>query len=188
MVMTEDIYSEKILILDFGSQYTQLIARRVREAQVYCEIHPFNFSLEKIKAFAPKGIILSGGPASVYDRDSPLADKAILSLPVPFLGICYGMQYLTYVLNGLVERADDREYGSALISIQDDQDLFHGFDTEREEMAWITGIGFIVYRRVFPCWPAARAVRWPQWPTPQEDYSVFSFTLRWRTPPGGPES
>jgi GMP synthase (glutamine-hydrolysing) len=138
MVMNEDIYSEKILILDFGSQYTQLIARRVREAQVYCEIHPFNVSLEKIKTFAPKGIILSGGPASVYDRNAPLADKAILSLPVPFLGICYGMQYLTYVLNGLVERADDREYGSALISIQDDQDLFHGFDTEREEMAWMS--------------------------------------------------
>jgi GMP synthase (glutamine-hydrolysing) len=138
MVMTEDIYSEKILILDFGSQYTQLIARRVREARVYCEIHPFNVSLEKIKAFAPKGIILSGGPASVYDRNSPLADEAILSLPVPFLGICYGMQYLTYVLNGLVERADDREYGSALISVQDDQDLFHGFDTEREEMAWMS--------------------------------------------------
>ena len=138
MIMTEDIYSEKILILDFGSQYTQLIARRVREARVYCEIHPFNVTLEKIQAFAPKGIVLSGGPASVYDRNSPLAEKAILSLPVPFLGICYGMQYLTYVLDGLVERADDREYGSALISIQDDQDLFHGFDREREEMAWMS--------------------------------------------------
>jgi GMP synthase (glutamine-hydrolysing) len=136
--MTEDIYSEKILILDFGSQYTQLIARRVREARVYCEIHPFNLTLEKIKAFAPKGLILSGGPASVYDRNSPLADKAVLDLPVPVLGICYGMQYLAYVLNGLVERADDREYGSAHVTIQDDRDLFHGFDIGREEMAWMS--------------------------------------------------
>jgi GMP synthase (glutamine-hydrolysing) len=136
--MTEDIYSEKILILDFGSQYTQLIARRVREARVYCEIHPFNMSLEKVKAFAPKGMILSGGPASVYDPNAPLADEAVLSVGVPILGICYGMQYFTHVLGGLVEKADDREYGSALISILDDQDLFHGFAKDREEMAWMS--------------------------------------------------
>ena len=136
--MTEDIYSEKILILDFGSQYTQLIARRVREARVYCEIHPFNMSLDKVKAFAPKGMILSGGPASVYDPNAPLADEAVLSVGVPILGICYGMQYFTHVLGGLVEKADDREYGSALISILDDQDLFHGFAKDREEMAWMS--------------------------------------------------
>ena len=136
--MTEDIYSEKILILDFGSQYTQLIARRVREARVYCEIHPFNMGLEKVKAFAPKGMILSGGPASVYDPNAPLADEAVLSVGVPILGICYGMQYFTHVLGGLVEKADDREYGSALISILDDQDLFHGFAKDREEMAWMS--------------------------------------------------
>ena len=136
--MTEDIYSEKILILDFGSQYTQLIARRVREARVYCEIHPFNMSLDKVKAFAPKGMILSGGPASVYDPNAPLADEAVLSVGVPILGICYGMQYFTHVLGGLVEKADDREYGSALISILDDQDLFHGFAKDQEEMAWMS--------------------------------------------------
>ena len=136
--MTEDIYSEKILILDFGSQYTQLIARRVREARVYCEIHPFNMSLEKVKAFAPKGMILSGGPASVYDPNAPLADEGVLSVGVPILGICYGMQYFTHVLGGLVEKADDREYGSALISILDDQDLFHGFAKDQEEMAWMS--------------------------------------------------
>ena len=73
--MANDIYEEKILILDFGSQYTQLIARRVREAQVYCEIHPFNLGLQDIKAFSPKGIILSGGPSSIYDKDAPMADR-----------------------------------------------------------------------------------------------------------------
>ena len=72
--MTKDIYSEKILILDFGSQYTQLIARRVRESQVYCEIHPYNLALEQIEAFAPKGIILSGGPSSINDEDAPISD------------------------------------------------------------------------------------------------------------------
>ncbi|MGD2125852.1 MAG: glutamine-hydrolyzing GMP synthase, partial [Desulfobacteraceae bacterium] len=133
-----DIYAEKILILDFGSQYTQLIARRVREAQVYCEIHPFNMSLERIKAFAPKGIILSGGPASIYDENAPMADKAILNLNLPVLGICYGMQYLTQILGGVVERAVDREYGSAVITVQDDRDLFHGFKKQQGEMAWMS--------------------------------------------------
>ena len=80
-----------ILVLDFGSQYTQLIARRVREAQVYCEIHPYNISVDRIRAMNPEGIILSGGPASVYDEDAPALAASILGLPVPFLGICYGM-------------------------------------------------------------------------------------------------
>jgi len=136
--MANDIYEEKILILDFGSQYTQLIARRVREAQVYCEIHPFNLSLHDIEAFSPKGIILSGGPSSIYDQDAPMADKAILDLDVPILGICYGMQYLTQVLGGGVGKADDREYGSSVIKIEDVQDLFHGFSLQDEEMAWMS--------------------------------------------------
>ncbi|MCX8011696.1 MAG: GMP synthase (glutamine-hydrolyzing), partial [Desulfobacterota bacterium] len=89
--MTVDIHQEKILILDFGSQYTQLIARRVRELKVYCEIHPFNCSLEFIKKFNPQGIILSGGPASVYDKTAPNLDEGILTFGIPILGICYGM-------------------------------------------------------------------------------------------------
>lgn len=137
-MMTADIYSEKVLILDFGSQYTQLIARRVRESQVYCEIHPYNLELDRIKAFAPKGIILSGGPSSINDADAPISDKAIIDIGVPMLGICYGMQYLTHVLGGQVGMAQDREYGSALITISDNQDLFHGFSTEKEEMAWMS--------------------------------------------------
>jgi GMP synthase (glutamine-hydrolysing) len=125
--MGKELYEQKILILDFGSQYTQLIARRVREAQVYCEIHPCTKSLEKIKEFSPTGIILSGGPASVYDKEAPMPEKGILDLNLPILGICYGMQYLTHVLSGHVSRAVDREYGSAEISIEDNKDLFYGF-------------------------------------------------------------
>ena len=136
--MTENLHKQKVLILDFGSQYTQLIARRVREAQVYCEIHPFNISLEKIKDFSPMGIILSGGPFSIYDKDAPMPDKGVLDLNLPVLGICYGMQYLTHLLGGDVSKAVDREYGSASIHIKDVQDLFHGFEEREGEMVWMS--------------------------------------------------
>jgi len=136
--MANDNYEEKILILDFGSQYTQLIARRVRDAQVYCEIHPFNLSLQDIMDFSPMGIILSGGPSSIYDKDAPMTDRAILDLDVPILGICYGMQYLTHILGGEVAKAEDREYGSAVITIEDTRDLFLGFELQDEEMAWMS--------------------------------------------------
>jgi GMP synthase (glutamine-hydrolysing) len=136
--MADNIYKHKILILDFGSQYTQLIARRVRESQVYCEIHPFNLTIDKIKKFGAEGIILSGGPSSIYDKDSPFADKEILNLGVPVLGICYGMQYLSHVLGGVVVKADDREYGNAIINILDDADLFHGFERKSEEPVWMS--------------------------------------------------
>jgi len=134
----KDIYSQKILILDFGSQYTQLIARRVREAQVYCEIHPFNLKLEKIKAFDPVGIILSGGPSSIYDKGAPVADKDVLGLGVPVLGICYGMQYMTYLLKGVVAKATEREYGNAYVTIRDTRRLFHGFNRRQQEIVWMS--------------------------------------------------
>ena len=114
--MTTDIHSQKILILDFGSQVTQLIARRIREQSVYCEIHPFNMPLEKIKAFAPQGVVLSGGPCSVYDVDAPLSDQRIFELGVPVLGICYGMQLMTQQLGGRVERSAKREYGRSQLT------------------------------------------------------------------------
>ena len=136
--MSGSLYKQKVLILDFGSQYTQLIARRVREAHVYCEIHPFNLSIEKIKTFSPKGIILSGGPASIYDGDAPMADKGILDLDVPVLGICYGMQFLTYLLGGTVANTVDREYGSATISIKDDASLFYGFEKGSRQTVWMS--------------------------------------------------
>ncbi|ADY72727.1 GMP synthase (glutamine-hydrolyzing) [Desulfurobacterium thermolithotrophum DSM 11699] len=122
--MVKDIHESKILILDFGSQYTQLIARRLREKHIYCEIHPFNISIEKIKEFKPKGIILSGGPASVYAPDSPKISKEIFELGVPVLGICYGMQLITYLFDGEVVRAERHEYGRAELEILDSSDLF----------------------------------------------------------------
>ena len=95
-----------ILILDFGSQYTQLIARRVREANVYCEIHPFSLSLGQIRRLKPEGIILSGGPASVYQQDAPRVDAQLFDLKVPFLGICYGMGIINLAAGGEVARAE----------------------------------------------------------------------------------
>src|SRR4051812_11525891 len=103
---------ETILILDFGGQYTQLIGRRIREANVYTEIVPFNTPLEKVKAMQPKGLILGGGPASVYETDAPICDAGIFKLGVPVLGICYGMQLIGKELGGRVEPAMQREYGS----------------------------------------------------------------------------
>lgn len=117
---------EKILVIDFGSQYTQLIARRVRENKVYSEIQPFNIPVDKIKAFAPKGIILSGGPSSVYDKKAPLPDKEIFGLGIPVLGICYGMQLMAYCFGGNVAKAAKREYGRAELIIDDDTDLMKG--------------------------------------------------------------
>ncbi len=117
-----------ILILDFGSQYTQLIARRVREAQVYCEIHPFSLSLARIREMHPEGIILSGGPASVYEEAAPLPARELMDLGPPLLGICYGMGVMTLFGGGEVARAPRREYGPADLIVDDDHDLFAGFD------------------------------------------------------------
>ena len=100
---------QKILILDFGSQYTQLIARRIRETNVYCELHPYDVNPEFIKTFAPKGIILSGGPASVTEDETPRAPQIVFELNIPVLGICYGMQTMAAQLGGKIGRASCRE-------------------------------------------------------------------------------
>ncbi len=120
------MHSEKVLVLDFGSQYTQLIARRVREANVYSEIVPYNTPIEKIEKFAPKGIILSGGPASVYAEGAPVLDPAVLKLGVPVLGLCYGMQIMAHMLGGKVARSARREYGRAELVVDDDRGLLWG--------------------------------------------------------------
>ncbi len=127
---------DKILILDFGSQTTQLIARRVRECRVYCEILPCHSPIQAIREFNPKGIILSGGPASVYDKDAPRFDQAILALDRPLLGICYGMQVLTHLLGGKVAAAQEREYGKAELRIDDPSDLLAGLGSET--IAWMS--------------------------------------------------
>ncbi len=128
--MYDNLRQERVLILDFGSQYTQLIARRVRESHVYCEIHPFNMPVEDVKSFQPKGIILSGGPSSVHDEGAPLADPELFNLGVPLLGICYGMQLLAHQLGGAVEKAERREYGPASVDIDIAGDLFCEVETE----------------------------------------------------------
>ena len=118
-----------IVVLDFGGQYTQLIARRIREQQVFSAILPCTAKIEEIRAQEPVGIILSGGPSSVYDKDAPVCDPKVLQLDVPVLGICYGMQWLTRTLGGKVERADRREYGPAQLQIAKDSKLFSGLPT-----------------------------------------------------------
>ncbi len=134
-----DIHSEKILILDFGSQTTQLIARRVREQKVYCEIHPFNLAIDKIKAMAPNGIILSGGPKSVYDADAPKSDPALFELDIPILGICYGAQLMTMQLGGLVEKAAKREFGKADLEVKYTAGVFAGMETDHPEyQVWMS--------------------------------------------------
>ncbi|OGU54331.1 MAG: glutamine-hydrolyzing GMP synthase [Ignavibacteria bacterium RBG_13_36_8] len=119
-------HSEQILILDFGSQYTQLIARRIRESKVYSEIQQHNFPIEKIEALKPNGIILSGGPMSVYDKDAPAIDNKIFNLGVPILGICYGLQLIALGFNGKVESAHNREYGKTLIRLSHKSRLLSG--------------------------------------------------------------
>jgi len=134
-----DIHNEKILILDFGSQYTQLIARRVREAHVYCELHPFDMPLADIKAFAPKGIILSGGPKSVYDDGAPAVAEELFELGVPVLGICYGMQLLCHHFGGEVIAAGKREYGHAeLLEQGTPGPLFDSFFVEGKSPVWMS--------------------------------------------------
>jgi GMP synthase (glutamine-hydrolysing) len=125
-----DPHSQKILILDFGSQFTQLIARRVREAGVYCEIYPFDISDNELKAFAPRGIILSGGPESVTEDETPRAPQLAFDLKVPILGICYGQQTMAAQLGGKVESSEQREFGYAKVRMRGHSKLFKGIRDE----------------------------------------------------------
>ena len=116
---------ETIIVLDFGSQYTQLIARRIRERKVYCEIHPYYISVDEIKSLNPKGIVLSGGPSSVYAPEAPLPHPKLMNLGVPILGICYGMQLIAHLSEGgKVHPALEREFGSADLIINSPTPLF----------------------------------------------------------------
>ncbi|MGD9250457.1 MAG: glutamine-hydrolyzing GMP synthase, partial [Desulfobacterales bacterium] len=113
-----------ILIIDFGSQFNQLIARRVRESKVYCQIVPPTISADEVRSLAPQGIILSGGPASIYEDHSPQIDRRILDLGLPILGICYGMQFMVHALGGKVKRSSKREYGFAEFRVKRSKPLF----------------------------------------------------------------
>ncbi|MEO8382308.1 MAG: glutamine-hydrolyzing GMP synthase [Acidobacteriota bacterium] len=126
--------AQTVLVLDFGSQYTQLIARRIREQSVYSVVHPFDHPIEKIRELSPRAIILSGGPQSVYAEGAPYCSREIFELGVPILGICYGMQLTAYFLKGRVEAASEREYGRAEIDILADSPLFAG--TPKHQRVW----------------------------------------------------
>ncbi len=133
---SEDL--DRVLVLDFGSQYTQLIARRVREHRVYSEIWPCTRSLDAIRAFAPKAIVLSGGPSSVHEDGAPSIDPALFSLGVPILGICYGMQLMCHLLGGRVVRADRHEYGRAEVQQIAPGELLFGFEPEDHIHVWMS--------------------------------------------------
>jgi GMP synthase (glutamine-hydrolysing) len=129
---------EKVIVLDFGSQYTQLIARRIREQKVYCEIHPYTHYAEAIKDNGTKGIILSGGPASVYDEGAPRIGEEVFHLDIPVLGICYGMQLMTFLLGGNVIPSREREYGGAELKIDELRHIFGGLAKKKTYRVWMS--------------------------------------------------
>ena len=132
---------EIIIVLDFGGQYNQLIARRVRECNVYCEVHPYNLSLDQIRAFNPRGIIFTGGPNSVYGEDSVLCDREIFELSIPILGICYGAQAMAHLLGGRVTTAPVSEYGKTQVEADGDSALFEG--VSRKTICWMSHTDYI---------------------------------------------
>ena len=132
---------ELVLVLDFGGQYNQLIARRVRECNVYCEVHPYNLSVEKIREMNPKGIIFTGGPNSVYGENSPLCDKAVFELGIPVLGICYGSQLMSHVLGGKVATAPVSEYGKTEVAVDVESKLFEG--VAASTICWMSHTDYI---------------------------------------------
>ena len=130
-----------VLVVDFGGQYNQLIARRVRECNVYCEVHPHNLSIDKIKEMNPKGIIFTGGPNSVYGEDSPLCDKAIFELGIPVLGICYGSQLMAHMLGGSVATAPVSEYGKTEVAVDSKSKLFN--EVSETTICWMSHTDYI---------------------------------------------
>lgn len=132
---------ELVIVLDFGGQYNQLIARRVRECNVYCEVHPYTLSLDKIKEMNPKGIIFTGGPNSVYAEESPRCGKEILELGIPVLGICYGSQLMAYLLGGSVETAPVSEYGKTEVEVDNNSVIFS--DVSKNTIAWMSHTDYI---------------------------------------------
>ena len=174
---------DRILIVDFGSQVTQLIARRVRESGVYCEIVPFNGAEKAFEDMQPKAVILSGGPNSVADIDTPRAPENILASGLPILGICYGQQTLCAQLGGAVEQSDEREFGRAMLDITDASPLFDGIDGDKIQV-WMShgdrvnqlpdGFGVIGTSKT----PPMRRL-----PMRRVKFTAFSFTPKWCTRP-----
>ena len=127
-----------VIVLDFGAQYSQLIARSVREQHVYCEILPYTVAAARLRKTKPAAIILSGGPSSIYDKNAPRCDEEIFNLGIPILGICYGLQLIGHYLGAEVKRSDKREYGKAMLKIVNCESLFDGFDDEPTTQVWMS--------------------------------------------------
>ncbi len=132
---------EKVIVLDFGGQYNQLIARRVRECNVYCEVHPYNLSLDKIREMNPKGIIFTGGPNSVYAEDSPVCSKEVFEMGIPVLGICYGSQLMAYLLGGKVATAPVSEYGKTEVTVDPSKAMFQ--NVNQKTICWMSHTDYI---------------------------------------------
>ena len=133
--------NELVLVIDFGGQYNQLIARRVREYNVYCEIYSYKTDIQKIKAMNPKGIILTGGPSSCYEENAATCSPELFKLGIPVLGLCYGAQLMQHVLGGKVERATDREYGKTAVTVDPSASLFEGVPSETT--CWMSHFDYI---------------------------------------------
>ena len=172
------MHKEKILVLDFGSQYTQLIARRIRESKVYSEIFPYNVPLQKIIDFKPKGIILSGGPSSVYEPSAPIPDMKIFGLKLPILGVCYGMQLMAHMLGGKVAKAHKREYGRAELIIDKKLKIFRHIP--KKTVVWmshgdrIEKIPLILFR-----WRIRTIPRLPSWQIESGNFMPCNFIRKW---------
>ncbi len=139
--MRQKMEREMIVVLDFGGQYNQLIARRVRECNVYCEVHPYNLSLDRLREMKPRGIIFTGGPNSVYGEDSPLCDEAIFEMGVPILGICYGSQLMAHMLGGSVKTAPVSEYGKTEVEVDTGTVLFENISPKT--ICWMSHTDYI---------------------------------------------
>ena len=132
---------EKVIVIDFGGQYNQLVARRVRECNVYCEIYSYKTDIEQIKAMNPKGIILTGGPNSCYEEGAPTYTKELFELGVPVLGLCYGAQLMMHILGGKVEKAPVREYGKTEVMVDKSSPLFT--NVEEKTICWMSHFDYI---------------------------------------------
>ena len=175
-----EIKNESVLVLDFGGQYCQLIARRVRDCKVYCEIKPYQTPIEKIKEAGYKGIIFTGGPNSVYEENSPKCPKEIFELGVPVLGICYGAQLMAHLLGGKVSSSEIKEYGKTETEFDTSSALFRG--TKQNSTTWMSHTDYISqvpqgFRVTAHSKPALR----PPWKTTARGFTRCNSTQRWST-------
>ncbi len=167
---------ELVAVLDFGGQYNQLIARRLRELNVYCEVYPYDIAYDKLIEKQPKGIVFTGGPKSVYEPEAPKCDERIFSAGIPVLGICYGMQVLAQSLGGAVKRPETHEYGKNHLTIaKEDSLLLQGVD--RESVCWMSHTDYVSsVPQGFACSASTPSCAVAAFEDAEKNYTVCSFT------------